>query len=886
MSYGKSVMFLSTVDNDEVIKFTASSTNTLTVTTSGSNPVVNGIHTLNIADNGTIAIGTGGSLTIGGSALATEDYVSNTVQGRLWLAPVRAATTAHVELTSDISNGDTIDGVLLATNDRVLVKHQTDSIQNGIYVVTTGAAERTDDMAASSSAVYSAVLVSEGTSNGDKAFLCTNNAGEGTVGSDNLLFTQFGGGTDVANGSITTAKIATGAVTHAKMASHSIDTHNIRSAAVTSNELAAGAVTTEKIAAGAVTSVELADDAVITDRIASQAVTTDKIQEGAVQTDRIGDGAVTTGKLADGAVITAKIAAEAVTEEKIGFHAVTHEKIGPGSISTGKIESLAVTTGKIDDLAVTTEKIHASAVTTEKIADNAVTENKILDGSVTNLKISAGVVDNTHLATDSVSTTQLLNLAVTTEKIADGAVTIEKIHTDSIDSSKILEGAVNSDKLATDAVITAKIANGAVNSDKLATDAVITANIENGAVNSDKLATDAVITPKIANGAVTTDKIDVDAVTTAKILDANVTAPKLADIAGAGLVLTSTKIDARFQTLDPVICATTAPVTLSTALVAGQTIDGITLTDGDRVLVRLQSTPGPAANGIYIVRASSGTPVRAPDMASGRSDQIKLNATVFVATGSTLGQTTWRLSSSNATYPTAPTVDTNTLLFSQVQLSNSSISSTAAIVASKIAPGTFGAGTYSFASSTISDLGTVTTGNITVGNGKALTVSGTGTFTTGNLTASADLNIGAHALRAQVFLPTSDQNAKTNIRTIDSDDALECVRKMRAVKFDWKSNGEASAGVVAQEMEELTPELVARNAKNELSFNYDGLNAYMIPAIQVLAKKCEDLAEKCEELEEEVAQLKRKRSRAMMSDNSGGTDDLEDQPSTSQMRLD
>jgi hypothetical protein len=80
-------------------------------------------------------------------------------------------------------------------------------------------------------------------------------------------------------------------------------------------------------------------------------------------------------------------------------------------------------------------------------------------------------------------------------------------------------------------------------------------------------------------------------------------------------------------------------------------------------------------------------------------------------------------------------------------------------------------------------------------------------------------------------------------------------------------------------MEELTPELVARNAKNELSFNYDGLNAYMIPAIQVLAKKCE-------ELEEEVAQLKRKRSRAMMSDTSGETDDLEDQPSTSQMRLD
>ena len=386
-------------------------------------------------------------------------------------------------------------------------------------------------------------------------------------------------------------------------------------------------------------------------------------------------------------------------------------------------------------------------------------------------------------------------------------------------------------------------------------------------------------------------------------MDANITAPKLASaVAGAGIVLTSTALDATYQTLDPVVCASSSNVNLvNGSLINGAVLDGITLTTGDRVLIKNNTTA--SQNGIYLI-PETGAASRAPDMASGRSDQLNYHATVFVATGTALGQTTWRFSAASGSglaYPTPPTIGTHLLTFTPVQLSNSSISSSAAIVASKIAAGTFGAGTYSFASSTITDLGTVTTANIdggtidgatiatsniTVGSTKTLNVSA-GTLTTSAAQnkiifegCASHLNIGSlYNLSAQAFLPTSDRNAKTNIKSIDSMKALENVRKMRGVTFDWKESGEPSAGVVAQDMESIAPELVAKNQKGEYSFNYDGLNGYLIPAIQYLAQKCEDL-------EEEVDKLKRKRSRAMMSDSTTVGDDEEgDQPLKAQPRL-
>jgi hypothetical protein len=86
--------------------------------------------------------------------------------------------------------------------------------------------------------------------------------------------------------------------------------------------------------------------------------------------------------------------------------------------------------------------------------------------------------------------------------------------------------------------------------------------------------------------------------------------------------------------------ATTASITISTALNNGDTIDGITLVTGDRVLVKNQGTP--AQNGIYIVGV---TPTRAADMDQDLTTSIPAEeiagAVVFVISGTANASTIW-----------------------------------------------------------------------------------------------------------------------------------------------------------------------------------------------------------------------------------------------------
>lgn len=125
---------------------------------------------------------------------ANKRYVDAAVVGIDWKASVRAATTAAVTLATGLENGDTLDGVVLATGNRVLVKNQADATENGIYVVAaSGAPTRgTDaDTAAEITASF-AVFVEEGTVNADSGYTLTND-GTVVVGTTALTFTQFTG---------------------------------------------------------------------------------------------------------------------------------------------------------------------------------------------------------------------------------------------------------------------------------------------------------------------------------------------------------------------------------------------------------------------------------------------------------------------------------------------------------------------------------------------------------------------------------------------------------------------------------------------------------------------------------------------------------------------
>jgi hypothetical protein len=121
------------------------------------------------------------------------------VRGLSWKDEVRAATTTNGTLATAFANGQTIDGVTLATGDRILLKDQSTAAENGIYTVnSSGAPTRAVDAATTTQLENATVFVSNGTANADKAY--TQTATVTTPGTTAQTWVQFGGGTSVTAG--------------------------------------------------------------------------------------------------------------------------------------------------------------------------------------------------------------------------------------------------------------------------------------------------------------------------------------------------------------------------------------------------------------------------------------------------------------------------------------------------------------------------------------------------------------------------------------------------------------------------------------------------------------------------------------------------------------
>lgn len=132
-----------------------------------------------------------------GASSNLQAQIDALVSGLSWKQAVRAATTSSGVLATDFENGDMMDGVVLATGDRVLIKDQASAPENGIYIVQAiGAPVRSSDMNSGAEFPESTVAVSEGTVNGDKQFVCTTNAPV-VVGVTNITFVLVGGTTYV-----------------------------------------------------------------------------------------------------------------------------------------------------------------------------------------------------------------------------------------------------------------------------------------------------------------------------------------------------------------------------------------------------------------------------------------------------------------------------------------------------------------------------------------------------------------------------------------------------------------------------------------------------------------------------------------------------------------
>lgn len=116
------------------------------------------------------------------------------LSGTSWKQAVRVATTEALTLATDFEDGDTVDGVVLATGDRFLNKNAADPAENGIYTVNaSGAPTRATDFDGASEILGAGVYVIAGTVNGGSIWLNTNTSAV-TIGTTALTFAKFAGG--------------------------------------------------------------------------------------------------------------------------------------------------------------------------------------------------------------------------------------------------------------------------------------------------------------------------------------------------------------------------------------------------------------------------------------------------------------------------------------------------------------------------------------------------------------------------------------------------------------------------------------------------------------------------------------------------------------------
>jgi len=118
--------------------------------------------------------------------IANKFYVDTVAQGLGPKAACQVATTGNITL----SGIQTIDGYTISVGDRVLVKNQSTSANNGIYIASSGAWSRSTDMDVWSEVPGAYTVILNGSANIDTGWVCTAST-TGTIGTTPMPWVQF-----------------------------------------------------------------------------------------------------------------------------------------------------------------------------------------------------------------------------------------------------------------------------------------------------------------------------------------------------------------------------------------------------------------------------------------------------------------------------------------------------------------------------------------------------------------------------------------------------------------------------------------------------------------------------------------------------------------------
>jgi hypothetical protein len=137
--------------------------------------------------------------------------------------------------------------------------------------------------------------------------------------------------------SVKAADVADNSITSAKIANGTIISDDIATGAVTTAEIKDGTILANDIGTGSITTAEILNGTILTEDLATGSVTTTTIKNGTILADDIGTGSVTTAEILNGTILA----------EDLATASVTSAEIADGSVTASKISSTGATTDKV-----------------------------------------------------------------------------------------------------------------------------------------------------------------------------------------------------------------------------------------------------------------------------------------------------------------------------------------------------------------------------------------------------------------------------------------------------------------------------------------------------------------------------------------------------------